>query len=98
MELLIWIGKGVKVSKFTFLIMQAQQEVPVWLEETAFGFQGERVFRSANTQKVSLEMNSKSWHLELFLSVEVCLAVYLQSTATETVLSVTLSLILAVHL
>lgn len=59
MELLIWIGKGVKVSKFTFLIMQAQQEVPVWLEETAFG-QGERVFRSANTQKVSLEMNSKS--------------------------------------
>ncbi|XP_049651721.1 probable ATP-dependent RNA helicase DDX4 [Accipiter gentilis] len=33
------------------VLSDAQQEVPVWLEETAFGFQGERVFRSANTQK-----------------------------------------------
>uniref|UniRef100_A0A663FAI0 RNA helicase n=1 Tax=Aquila chrysaetos chrysaetos TaxID=223781 RepID=A0A663FAI0_AQUCH len=79
-------------------LVKAQQEVPVWLEETAFGFQGERVFRSVNTQKVSLEMYSKSWLSELFLSIEVCLAVYLQSTATETVSSVTVSLILALHL
>ncbi|KAM9587514.1 putative ATP-dependent RNA helicase DDX4 [Morphnus guianensis] len=57
------------------VLSDAQQEVPVWLEETAFGFQGERVFRSVNTQKVSLEMNSKSWLLELFLSIEVCSAV-----------------------
>lgn len=69
--------------------MQAQQEVPVWLEEIAFGFQGERIFTSVNTQKVSLGMNWKSWLLELFLSIKVCLAVYIQNNATETVPMVT---------
>ncbi|XP_059689441.1 probable ATP-dependent RNA helicase DDX4 [Gavia stellata] len=33
------------------VLSDAQQEVPVWLEEIAFGFQGERVFTSVNTQK-----------------------------------------------
>ncbi|XP_075595886.1 putative ATP-dependent RNA helicase DDX4 [Balearica regulorum gibbericeps] len=33
------------------VLSDAQQEVPVWLEEIAFGLQGEGVFTSVNTQK-----------------------------------------------
>ncbi|XP_074425505.1 putative ATP-dependent RNA helicase DDX4 isoform X2 [Larus michahellis] len=33
------------------VLSDAHQEVPVWLEEIAFGFQGEQVFTSVNTQK-----------------------------------------------
>nr|XP_009942081.1 PREDICTED: probable ATP-dependent RNA helicase DDX4 [Opisthocomus hoazin] len=33
------------------VLSDAQQEVPVWLEEIAFGFQGGRVFTSVNNQK-----------------------------------------------
>ncbi|XP_071587693.1 probable ATP-dependent RNA helicase DDX4 isoform X5 [Heliangelus exortis] len=35
------------------VLSDAQQEVPVWLEEIAFGFQGERMLTSVNTQKNS---------------------------------------------
>lgn len=98
MEFLVWIGKAVEVSKFTFLILQAQQEVPVWLEEIAFGFQGEGASTSVNNQKVSLEMNWKLYLLELYLSIKVCLAVYIWSNATGIVWTVTMSLVLVVHL
>ncbi|KAM9250408.1 putative ATP-dependent RNA helicase DDX4 [Cariama cristata] len=33
------------------VLSDAQQEVPVWLEEIAFGFQRQRVFTSVNTEK-----------------------------------------------
>ncbi|NXJ00910.1 DDX4 helicase, partial [Psophia crepitans] len=33
------------------VLSDAQQEVPVWLEEIAFGFQGESLFTSVNTEK-----------------------------------------------
>uniref|UniRef100_A0A8C3JBE4 RNA helicase n=1 Tax=Calidris pygmaea TaxID=425635 RepID=A0A8C3JBE4_9CHAR len=75
------------------VLSDAQQEVPAWLEEIAFDFQGGRAFTSANTQKVSLEI----WLLELFLSITVCLALQIQGNATETVSTVTVSLILVVR-
>ncbi|KAM6109111.1 putative ATP-dependent RNA helicase DDX4 [Phoenicopterus ruber ruber] len=43
------------------VLSDAQQEVPVWLEEIAFGFQGGRVFTSVNTQKHLELLDSWEW-------------------------------------
>uniref|UniRef100_A0A8B9PUJ2 RNA helicase n=1 Tax=Apteryx owenii TaxID=8824 RepID=A0A8B9PUJ2_APTOW len=97
---------NVRVSKFTFLIMQAQQEVPVWLEEIAFSIHGTGLsvprgsfFTSVDTRKVSLETNVKYWILKLWcVSIKACLAVYIQISATETILTRTASVTLVVRL
>lgn len=79
-----------------FLIAQAQQEVPLWLTEVAFESEGGQL--PVNTQKVGLEINCKSWLLELFLSLKLSLVLYIQSNGTETGLIVIVSLFLVVHL
>ncbi|NWW96556.1 DDX4 helicase, partial [Rhynochetos jubatus] len=47
------------------VLSDAQQEVPLWLEEIAFGFQTDRVLTPVKNKKVSLEMNWNSRPLEL---------------------------------
>lgn len=65
------------------------------MTEVAFEAEGGRL--PVNTQKVGLEIK-KPWLLELHLSLKVSSVVYIQSNATETVLTVIVSFFLVVHL